>query len=314
MGYVFNIQRFSIHDGPGIRTTVFLKGCPLRCSWCANPESIRPLPEIITRDLKCIGCGRCLQACFQGAIELQEEGRRTMQWEQCDQCLRCAEACPSGAIDVMGRQTSVAEVIEEVLRDRRFYQRNGGGLTVSGGEPLFQWEFARDLLAEARRQGLHTTLDTSGYTDWDTLERVLEHADLVLYDLKQMDDERHRQGTGVSNRRILENLEKVARRYHAAEGSISSSGQRSRIWIRCPVIPGFNDSEEHLEALAQFVRPLGEAVERVSLLPYHRFGELKYSAGGKAYPYEGQPMLPDERIEELKALLESYRLTVTLKK
>ncbi|MBI2875566.1 MAG: glycyl-radical enzyme activating protein [Candidatus Tectomicrobia bacterium] len=306
MGYIFNLQRFSLHDGPGIRTTVFLKGCPLRCGWCANPESMRPLPEIITREAKCIGCGRCLSACPQGAIVLQE-GRRAIHWEQCDQCRRCAEVCPSGAIEVMGRPVGVAEVLEEVLRDRRFYQRNGGGLTVSGGEPLFQGELARDLLAQARQQGLHTALDTSGYADWGVLERVLEHADLVLYDLKQMDDERHRQGTGVSNRRILENLEQVAYRYHAGNGS-------TRIWVRCPVIPGFNDSEENFRAMAHFVQSLGEAVERVSLLPYHRFGELKYAAIGKAYPYEGQPMLSEERLEELRGLLESYQLTVTLKK
>lgn len=300
MGYMFNLQRFSIHDGPGIRTTVFLKGCPLRCGWCSNPESIRPLPEIITRDLKCIGCGKCLQTCHQGAIELLEEGKRAIRWERCDQCLLCAEACPSGAIDVMGKWVNVSEVLEEVLRDSRFYRRNGGGLTVSGGEPLFQWEFARDLLAEARRQGLHTTLDTSGYADGEALDEVLEHADLVLYDLKQMDDEQHRLATGVSNRRILENFEKAAK--------------RSRIWVRCPVIPGFNDSEEHFEAMARFVRGMGDAVERVSLLPYHRFGELKYAAGGKLYPFEGRPMLSDERLEELKGLLESHQLTVTLKK
>lgn len=173
-------------------------------------------------------------------------------------------------------------------------------MTVSGGEPLFQWEFTRDLLAEARRQGLHTTLDTSGYADGEVLDEVLEHADLVLYDLKQMDDEQHRLATGVSNRRILENFEKAAK--------------RSRIWVRCPVIPGFNDSEEHFEAMARFVRGMGDAVEQVSLLPYHRFGELKYAAGGKTYPYEGRPMLSDERLDELKGVLESYQLTVTMKK
>ena len=181
-GYVFNIQRFSIHDGPGIRTTVFLKGCPLGCSWCANPESLRLLPEIITRDIKCIKCGKCIKTCPQCAIAAEDHVQRTIHWEKCDQCLQCAEACPAGAIEVMGKYLSVDEVIEEVLRDLHFYTDNSGGMTLSGGEPLSQWQFALDLLREAKQKGLHTVLDTSGYTDWEILEKILEYTDLVLYE------------------------------------------------------------------------------------------------------------------------------------
>jgi len=300
-GYVFNIQRFSIHDGPGIRTTVFLKGCPLRCSWCANPESLRLLPEIITRDIKCIKCGKCIKTCPQCAIAAEDHVQRTIHWEKCDQCLQCAEACPAGAIEVMGKYLSVDEVIEEVLRDLHFYTDNSGGMTLSGGEPLSQWQFALDLLREAKQKGLHTVLDTSGYTDWEILEKILEYTDLVLYDIKHMDDELHQREVKVSNRPILANLEKAASR------------SKTRIWVRCPVIPDFNDTDEHFRQMASFILGLGKAVDKVSLLPYHRFGELKYSAGGKKYPYEGKPQIPDEKIEYLKQLLESYQLVVTLK-
>jgi pyruvate formate lyase activating enzyme len=300
-GYVFNIQRFSIHDGPGIRTTVFLKGCPLRCGWCSNPESLRSFPEIITRDIKCIKCGRCIKACPQEAIVAQDHVQRVIQWEQCDQCLQCAEDCPAGAIDIMGNYVSVEEVIEEVLRDIHFYTENSGGMTLSGGEPLFQWQFALDLLREAKQKGLHTVLDTSGYTDWEILEKILEYTDLVLYDIKHMDDELHQRDVKVSNHQILDNLEKIA------------SQSKTRIWIRCPVIPDFNDTEENFGEMAGFILGLGKKVEKVSLLPYHRFGELKYSAGGKKYPYEGKAQLPDEKIAYLKECLESYQLVVTLK-
>jgi len=197
-GLIFNIQRFSIHDGPGIRTTVFLKGCPLTCKWCSNPESQKSYPEILTVDRKCIRCGRCAESCSQEAITLDESGRR-LDWQKCNLCMECAANCPSGAIEAVGRYLTVDEVVAEVEKDRLFYQNSGGGVTVSGGEPLLQWEFALNLLKECKVRNLHTALDTSGCAPWDVMERVIEHVDLVLYDIKDMHSAKHKAITGVAN-------------------------------------------------------------------------------------------------------------------
>ena len=300
-GVVFNIQRFSIHDGPGIRSTVFLKGCPLHCPWCQNPESIRLLPEIITRDIKCIRCGKCVDICSQGAIFIGEEGR-VIEWGKCNYCLKCAEVCPSKSIEASGEYKSADEVIEEVVRDSNFYRRSGGGMTISGGEPLVQWRFTLALLQKARKKGIHTALDTTGYADWEALDKVLNYTKLVLYDLKHMDSARHKEVTGVSNELILENLEKTVKK------------PGLKVWIRRPIILNFNDYEEELEELCRFVLTLGPAVEKVSLLPFHKFAELKYTAVGKVYPYQGTPLLSDERVEEFRKLVESHGLKVDVGK
>jgi pyruvate formate lyase activating enzyme len=296
-GVVFNIQRFSIHDGPGIRTTVFLKGCSLRCGWCSNPESIRLSPEIITRDIKCIRCGKCIEACSQQAITIVEN-TRTIQWEKCNYCMKCAEVCPSGAIKAVGRYMNVAEVLDSVVRDASYYRRTGGGMTLSGGEPLVQWQFALKLLQEAKRRGLHTALDTTGYTDWEILDEILNFTDLVLYDVKHPNSARHREATGVPNERILDNLRKT----------VAKPGLK--VWVRHPVIPQFSDSEEELEELCKLILTLKPSVEKISLLPYHKFGELKYAAMGKVYPWKGIPTISDEQIGELKKLVESHGIKV----
>jgi len=298
-GVVFNIQRFSIHDGPGIRTTVFLKGCPLRCGWCSNPESARVEPEIITRDAKCIGCGKCVEACSQKAITLVQN-TRTIQWEKCNYCMKCADVCPSGAIERAGEYMTVAQVMDTVARDTGFYGRTGGGMTLSGGEPLMQWQFALQLLRAAKGRGLHTALDTTGYADWQILDEILNFTDLVLYDVKHFDSARHQVATGVPNERILENL----RRTLAKPGV--------RVWIRHAVIPGFSDSEDELEELCKVILALEPPVEKVSLLPYHKFGEPKYAATGRVYPWKGIPTVSDERIGALKTVVESHNIRVDL--
>jgi pyruvate formate lyase activating enzyme len=296
-GVVSNIQRFSIHDGPGIRTTVFLKGCPLHCKWCSNPESMEPLPQIIARDAKCIGSGRCIDACEKRAISFVG-GSRTIDWDRCDQCLKCVDVCPSRSIEANGRYMSVAEVMDTVERDASYYRRTGGGMTLSGGEPLLQGEFALRLLQEAKRRGLHTALDTAGCSDWDVLDAILDYTDLVLYDVKHTDPDKHREGTGMPNQRILENLRRTVKKAGV------------KVWIRHPVIPRFNDSEDEFEELCRLVPTLGPSVEKISLLPYHKFAELKYAATGREYPYRGIPLLDERRIAELRKLAESHDLEV----
>lgn len=296
-GRVFSIQRYSLQDGPGIRTTVFLKGCPLRCTWCSNPESQSPHAELMVRRQKCEGCGECVEACPRGAIELREDGVHVDRLI-CDLCLKCVEACTTGALECRGQEITVREALEECCRDEPFYRNSGGGVTVSGGEPLYQPEFTRELSRECRRSGLNTALDTCGYAPWEVLEEILAYTDLVLFDLKHLDPEMHRRGTGADNGLILENLRKTAESRHA------------RVWIRIPLIPGYNDSEEHARAVASALAKM--PVEKVSLLSYHEWGKPKYGFLGRDYPLEGAASEDQERLERIERILRSEGLCVTI--
>ena len=267
-GLVFNIQKYSLHDGPGIRTTVFLKGCPLCCSWCHNPEGISPQRELIVIESRCLVCGECRKACpFAEAVG--GAGALPARNESCTLCASCVEACPTGARQMVGREMTVAEVMEEVLRDRIFYEESAGGVTFSGGEPLMQPAFLRELLDACRARGLHTAVDTCGFGCTDHLLAIAQRTDLLLYDLKFMDDARHREDCGVSNQPIVENL-KALDQIH------------SQIWIRVPVIPGVNDDEANLAAIARFVATIN-GVRQVNLLPYHQTGIQKHRRLGVAY-------------------------------
>ena len=297
-GVIFNIQHYSIHDGPGIRTTVFLKGCPLRCLWCQNPESQASRPEIFFDSEKCKGCGACVQACPEGAIELGE-GRSRTNRDLCQGAGKCAEVCPNEARNLMGRCVTAGEVFKRVAADAIFYQRSGGGVTLSGGEPLAQPQFAISLLKLCKDAAIHTTLDTCGYARWETVRPMLEFVDLVLYDFKHMDPVEHEKYTGVSNDLILDN----ARKIH--ELSIP-------MLARVPLIPGYNDTAENMAATAQFVATeLGTSI-KVHLLPYHRLGETKYERMEE--PDKSVSVQPpsDERMEEIKEIFESFGLTVNL--
>lgn len=295
IGLIFNIQRFSIHDGPGIRTTVFFKGCPLVCEWCSNPESQKLPPEIITVDRKCIGCGKCVESCASKAITLDESGR-TIDWSRCIQCMECAATCPSGAIEAVGRYVTVDELIAEVKKDSLFYQNSGGGVTLSGGEPLSQWKFALNFSKQCRRENLHTALDTSGYARWEVIDRVTEFVDLVLFDIKHMDLAKHKALMGVDNRLIFDNVVKVSRKV--------------KTWIRYPVIPGCNASASEIESVAAFVAKL--PVEKVSLLSYHKMGIQKYERLGRQYSLSQLLPPTKEFMESVRKVFESFGLRVSI--
>ena len=294
-GLVFNIQRFSIHDGPGIRTTVFMKGCPLRCRWCSNPESWNPYPEIMTYDVKCIRCGKCAQVCPTEAITINQKGRKINR-AKCTLCLECAEVCPTGAISVSGKHMTIEEIMKEVESDKLFYQNSDGGVTISGGEPLSQWEFVRQLLKECKQEGLHTALDTCGYVPWDILEKVLDYTDLVLFDIKHINSSQHRKGTGKGNQLILNNAKRVA--------------TNTRTWLRFPLIPGYNDFEESVREVAELAAEM--CVEKVSILPYHEWGKTKYEKLGRRYLLENTETPSDEHIKELQRIIENAGLKVTV--
>jgi pyruvate formate lyase activating enzyme len=265
-GIIFDIKKFSIHDGPGIRTTVFLKRCPLSCWWCHNPEGQASREELILRLDRCISCRACVEACNRGAIT-SDHGAVVTSRERCTACGACVEVCYAGARELVGRRVTVADVMAEIERDRPFYDQSGGGVTFSGGEPLSQPAFLSDLLKACEARGFHTVLDTCGFAAWETLDGVRAYVDLFLYDLKLMDDARHREITGASNEPILRNLSRLSREGH-------------QIILRVPVIPQVNDDETTLRQIVRFAASL-PSLSRVDLLPYHRIGRDKYQRLGK---------------------------------
>ncbi len=292
-GFVFDIQRFSIHDGPGIRTTVFLKGCPLQCVWCHNPESWSREPQVMFFADKCIGCGACLRACpVEGAVI--PEGERRIDRCLCTGCGACADACPAAALTTCGREMTVAEVIAEVEKDRPFYETSEGGMTVSGGEPLMQPEFTVALLEAARDAGLHTALDTSGYGERDALAAAARAADLILFDLKLMDAARHMEAARVDNADIHRNLRLLA-------------DLGVDVVVRVPLAPGYTDDPENVTAIARFAAGLPN-VRRVDLMRFNRLGESKWRRLGREYPLEGIEAQDDETMDCLVSLVEAEGL------
>ena len=271
IGRVFDIQRFSTHDGPGIRTTVFLKGCPLRCLWCHNPEGLSPDRQLSFSPEKCIGCGDCVALCPNHVHRLEPSGEgvvHVLDRDRCRLCGACASACVAGATEMVGRDLSVADVLREVLEDRAFYGPSGGGLTLSGGEPMLQFDFTAALLRAAKEQGLHCCVETSGFAPPRHFESLLGLVDLVLYDYKETDPERHIEYTGVPNDLILENLRGLY-----AWGA--------KIALRCPIIPGCNDRDDHFAGIAALARQMPN-LEGIDLVPYHPLGRGKIERLGLA--------------------------------
>jgi pyruvate formate lyase activating enzyme len=285
---IFDIQRFSVQDGPGIRTTVFIKGCPLRCLWCANPESQEHHPQVAHSDALCNNCGDCVSICPKQAICLTEDGiciDRTL----CDNCTTCVEACVRGAIKLYGREMALEEVLDVVKRDLAYYRKTGGGVTASGGEPSLESEFVGELFEKCKALGIHTCLDTCGYTPPLVLKRILEYTDLVYYDVKLVDDARHRAVTGQSNDLILRNLHTVAQ-------------QMVPLVIRVPLVPGINSSNQDIEAIARVVATLPDGQEHeVHLLPYHRFGATKYQMLDRNYGLLDLPTIKASDLEAQRA-------------
>jgi len=298
-GWIFNIQRYSIHDGSGIRTLVFLKGCPLNCRWCSNPESQKSRPQIGFMDSTCVGadtCGSpCVSACPEEAVGLDEHGKPVIDRRSCKSHGKCAEACFHGALKLVGREMSVDEVLAEVDKDRPFYRRSGGGITIGGGEPLAQPGFTAALLEAAREQYLHTAIETSGHVPWELLEDVLRHVDQLHYDVKHMDPEKHKELTGQSNELILDNLKKVP-----------SVKEPQDVIIRIPIIPGCNDSFENISESARFVAGLG--LKQIELMPYHRFGISKYGQYGMVYRLDESRSAPEMDLQGYRDIVESFGL------
>lgn len=289
-GTIFDIKRFAVHDGPGIRTTVFFKGCPLRCLWCHNPESVKIQRQIVFFENKCIGCGECFKRCPNKAIEATLQGRKYYR-DKCTLCGTCVEYCYAEATVMQGKIVEVEEVIEEVKKDMPFYENSGGGVTLSGGEPTMQPEFCIAILQESKKAGMHTALDTSGYVKFDILKEILKYVDLILYDLKVMDSQKHKEYTGVTNEIILSNLKEIDKMDIPIE-------------IRIPTIPGYNDSEDNLYATSQLINRLHNVI-RIKMLPYHRLGEGKYDRLNMEYKLKGLEPPNKARMEQIVSFMKS---------
>lgn len=293
-GTLFNIQPYSIHDGPGIRTTFFMKGCPLSCKWCQNPESQSFQKQLLVVKNRCTGCGKCVGSCPVGAVRM-EGGISATDREKCTACGSCIQSCPAESREICGKEYTVEELMKKALADKLFYDGSGGGITVSGGEPLAQADFVCEFLKCCQEAGLHTAVDTTGFADWERAEQVFQYADLVLYDLKHMDSETHKRLTGVPNGQILENLKKLSR-------------EKNEIYIRIPVIPGMNDSDENIRATADFVKHELGGRYRTFLLPYHRMGESKLESLEEAGGFLHIDPPREEHMEHLKGFFDELGL------
>ncbi len=295
-GFIFNIQRFSVNDGPGIRTTVFLKGCPLNCRWCHNPESQASQADVIFRRNRCTCCGECADNCPEHAITIHEEAITDLS--TCTRCGTCIDHCFSDAREIVGKEMPCSEVVAEIEKDRRFYDQSGGGVTLSGGEPLTQAEFTLVLLKRCRDTGIHTVLDTSGYTAWRIIDAIRSHVDLFLYDLKVIENKKHQLHVGVSNQLILDNLRRLDENGHA-------------IVLRVPIVPGVTDDHDNIEGIASLAKSLPN-VRQVDILPYHHIAVEKYERLQQEYQLPGCRPPTRDHMVKIKSLIEKTGIRVSI--
>jgi len=298
IGFISTIQKYSTKDGPGIRDTVFFKGCSLGCLWCSNPELIRSQPDILYHSGRCVRCGECVKVCPHSALTLDKDQGVTVDRDLCSGCGECVDECLQNALELVGRYVRVDELAEELLKDQVFYQASGGGVTFSGGEPLYQSGFLRKVAEELQLHGIHTALDTAGDVSWCRFEEVLASIDLVLYDLKAAHPKLHRMLTGRENDLILANAALLAQ-------------QDVPVIIRLVVVPGLNDSREDIENRMRIVSTMPNVIQ-IDLLPYHRYGVGKYAQLGLDYPLEGLKEDGDARIEELRSWIAAYGYPTTI--
>lgn len=294
---IFNIQKFSIHDGPGIRTVVFFKGCPLRCRWCSNPESQSFHTQILWDPGKCLHCGLCQQSCPTESIHFSDDGNFLFQHKTCKGCLTCTRQCPGNALKYTGKEMSEDEVMKEIMKDADFYEESGGGVTLSGGEVLAQPKFASLLLSECKKKGLHTALETTGYASHEMFVSVTEHADLLLFDMKHHDSKKHRLYTGVPNEQIIENL-----KWAVSHGK--------EVIARIPVIPGINDSLEDAREFSSLLCRIG--IRQVDLLPFHQFGQNKYEQMHMDYKMKDVKALHPEDLTAYAEIFKEKQLSVKI--
>lgn len=297
-GSIFNIQRNQIHDGPGIRTIVFLKGCPLRCVWCCNPESQSVKPELFFFKSRCKLCGKCIEACPHNASQIINGSMiidRTL-CSRCDTVIKCVDVCPNSARQIRGEEMSTEDILRQVEKDRNYFFISGGGVTIGGGEPLFQPEFVLELLKYCRKRGLHTAVETCGYCRWADLEKMLQYTDWFFYDLKLINNQEHKKYTGVSNSLILANA-----------GNLSDTGESRQIHltVRIPIVPGYTDSTDNILGITDFVKGHMKAAMEIEILNYHSYGYGKYEASGRKYGLAATKSATEEKMLKIKDLIES---------
>lgn len=303
-GIIFNIQKYSIYDGPGVRTLIFFKGCPLECKWCANPEGISPKTQVLFSKSRCTTCEKCIPVCRESIFDLNENRNEITinRYIPCTGCSACVEVCPEDALRIAGQEKTISEIVDIVLQDQIFYFNSGGGVTIGGGEPTRQPKFLSAILRECHSLGIHTAIETCGYTNWNVYESILDYTNLFLFDLKSMQSSVHKELTGVPNEKIHSNLENLFRNH-------------ANIIIRMPLIPEHNDSFENLEATMNFIKKassLGGKLSGVEILPYHKLGVNKYHQIEKPYQLKEELRFTAERLKEIEDFVSKFNLPIRI--